>query len=105
MPGLVVDLERSLESIYKWPRGSGLRVNESKTELWLFHWLDQPCIAINLFNSVIKRKKSMIVLEVTFDSKLQWSAQVSHSILKTNRSLSAIKLIKIILLKMSFVPC
>ena len=94
MTELVVDFERSLEAITKWLRGSGLAVNDSKTELCLFHRLDQPRISINLFNSVIRSKNTMNVLGVIFDSKLQWSAQVSNSIMKANRSLSAIKLIK-----------
>jgi hypothetical protein len=39
-PGFIVDLEGSLEAITKWLRGSGLTVNQSKTELCLFHRLD-----------------------------------------------------------------
>ena len=31
-----------LEMIVKWPKGSGLVVNESKTEICLFHTNDQP---------------------------------------------------------------
>jgi hypothetical protein len=94
MPALVVELELSLEAITSWLRGSGLSVNESKTEVCLFHRLDQPLIKIKLFNSVIKSQYSMNVLGVIFDSKLQWSAQVSKTILKANRALHAIKLIK-----------
>ena len=55
---LIVDLESSLMNITKWLRGSGLAVNESKTELCLFHRLDQPSIAINLFNSTIISKNN-----------------------------------------------
>ena len=91
---LGVDLVRSLEAISVWLRGSGLAVNESKTELCQFHRLDQPCLTINLFNSEIKSKSTMNVLGVVFDSKLQWSAQVANAILKANRSLCAIKQIK-----------
>jgi hypothetical protein len=80
MPGLVADLERSLEAITKWLGGFGLTVNEWKTELCLFNRLDQPRTAINLFNSVIKSKNSIYALGVTFDSKLQWWAQVSNAI-------------------------
>ena len=94
MPALVSDLELSLEAITKWLRGSGLSVNESKTELCLFHRLDQPRIKVKLFDTVIKSQNSMNVLGVIFDSKLQWSAQVSNAILKANRALYAIKLIK-----------
>ena len=91
---LVVDMENSLTDIAKWLRGSGLAVNESKTELCLFHRLDQPSISINLFNSIVTSKKTMNVLGVVFDNKLQWSAQVSNAILKANRALCAIKLIR-----------
>jgi hypothetical protein len=84
MPALVVELELSLEAITSWLRGSGLSVNESKTEVCLFHRLDQPLIKIKLFNSVIKSQYSMNVLGVIFDSKLQWSAQVSKTVLKAN---------------------
>ena len=54
MPGLIVDMEASLESIAKWLRGSGLAVNDSKTELCLFHRLDQPRFKIKIFNSEIE---------------------------------------------------
>ena len=94
MPGLIVDMEASLESIAKWLRGSGLAVNDSKTELCLFHRLDQPRFKIKIFNSEIESKNTMNVLGVIFDSKLQWSAQVSHTILKANRALHAIRMIK-----------
>jgi hypothetical protein len=92
--GLCIDIERSLESISVWLKESGLAVNESKTELCLFHGLDQPSMTITLFNSQIKSKGTMNVSGVTFDSKLQWSAQVSNTIIKANCSLCAIKLIK-----------
>jgi hypothetical protein len=58
MGSLTVDLKGSLEDITMWLRGSGLVVNESKTELCVFHGLDRPTIAINLFNSVISSKNN-----------------------------------------------
>ena len=39
---LIVDMEKSLEAITKWLRKSGLKVNDEKTELWLFHRKNQP---------------------------------------------------------------
>ena len=38
---LIVDLKRKLEMITKWLRDSGLVVNQSKTEICLFHKKDQ----------------------------------------------------------------
>jgi hypothetical protein len=70
LPSLVVDLEKELEMICKWLRDSGLVVNSSKTELCLFHRNDQPVIEIRVCNDPMKCQKSMNVLGVTFDSKL-----------------------------------
>ena len=94
LPGLIVDLEKELEMICKWLRASGLVVNSSKTELCLFHPNDQPVTTIRVCNVPIKCKKSMNVLGVSFDSKLNWSEQVSNAIAKSNKTLYAIKMIK-----------
>ena len=42
----------------------------------------------------VKSVNQMNVLGVIFDSKLTWSAQVLNSILKANKALHAIRLIK-----------
>ena len=94
LPALIIDMEKSLEMITKWLRDSGLKVNESKTELCLFHRLDQPAIKIKLFGSDIQSNKTMNVLGVLYDSKLQWSAQVSNVITKANKALHAIRIIR-----------
>ena len=94
MPALIIDMEKSLEMITKWLRDSGLKVNESKTELCLFHRLDQPAIKIKLFGSDIQSNKTMNVLGVLYDSKLQWSAKVSNVITKANKALHAIRIIR-----------
>jgi hypothetical protein len=80
--------------ITKWFRESGLKVNESKTEVCLFHRMDHPPIVIKNGDCTTKTRKSMNVLGVIFDSKLQWSLQVANSINKSKAALHAIKLIK-----------
>ena len=91
---LVVDLERKLEMITKWLRDSGLVVNESKTELCLFHKNDQPTIQITLQNVVIKSKKEINVLGVIFDTKLNWNTHIASTIVKAKKSLFAVRLLK-----------
>jgi hypothetical protein len=103
-PGLVVDLQASLKAITEWLKGAGLTVNESKTEQCLFHQLDQPRITINLFSSEIKSLSSIKALGVLFDTKIQWSAHVSKTILKANRHFVKSGKSKITLQKMSSVP-
>jgi hypothetical protein len=92
LPSLVVDLEKELEMICKWLRDLGLVVNSSKTALCLFHRNDHSFITIRVCNVPIKFKKSMNLLGVTFDSKLNWNEQVSNAIVKSNRNLYAIKM-------------
>ena len=58
----------------KWLRDSGLVVNEEKTETCLFYKRDHPTIALRINNKVIQSKKTINVLGVLFESKLQWSA-------------------------------
>ena len=91
---LITDLEMKLEMIVKWLKDSGLKVNENKTELCMFHRNDYRPITITIHNEQITSKKSMNVLGVTFDSKLNWSDQVSDTIKKSNKSLCALRLIK-----------
>ena len=43
---LIEDMQTKIEMMTKWLRSSGLTVNESKTEVCLFHANDQPLIQI-----------------------------------------------------------
>ena len=87
-------MKTKLSLITKWLTDSGLKVNESKTEICLFYRKDTPQIEINLNNNTITSKDSMNVLGITFDSKLNWAKNVANQISKANRALHAIKLIR-----------
>ena len=81
------------EVMIKWMNGSGLSVNESKTEICTFHRKD---IGINnvLLNGVMLSVKHEIkVLGVVFDTKLGWTQQVGKTITAANNAKQAIKLI------------
>jgi hypothetical protein len=73
---------------------SGLKVNNDKTELCLFYRQDTAQVNICIGNIVIKSKSEIIFLSVLFDSQLQWTNHISKVILKADRSLYAIKLIR-----------
>ena len=90
---LVVDMEKNLEMITRWLRNSGLVVNQSKTEICVFHKNDPPKINITLENIKIESKKEMNVLGVTFDSKLNWSSHTSKAIAKAKKALYALRLL------------
>ena len=87
-------MEDKIKIIKKWLTDSGLKVNESKTELCLFYRNDTPQIEINIENIIIKSRNEINVLGVTFDSRLTWSKHVSNQINKANKALHAIKLIR-----------
>ena len=91
---LILDLEKTLELVTKWLRGSGLVVNESKTEICLFHRNDQPLLKVRIDNVNITSKKSMNVLGVVFDSKLTWNYHVASCINKAKKKLYALRLLK-----------
>jgi hypothetical protein len=94
LSNLVNNLEKELEMITKWLRGSGLLVNSEKTEICNFHRNDQSVIQVRMANEIIVSKKSMNVLGVTFDCKLNWSEHISNTIKKSNKALYTIRMIK-----------
>ena len=88
------EMEAKLSLIIKWVKDSGLKVNESKTELCLFHRKDQAPISVKINNTTLTSKRSMNVLGVTFDNKLNWQSHIENAITKSKKALNAIKLIR-----------
>jgi hypothetical protein len=94
MEALICEMEKDLEIMAKWLKDSGLKVNEGKTELCMFHRMDCCPITITLNQVQIKSVKSMKVFGVQFDSKLNLSLQVNNCVKKAMAALQAIRLIK-----------
>ena len=78
----------------EWLTKSGLKVNESKTALCLFHKRDTTPISILLNGNLVTSKSTINVLGVIFDCKLNWSEHISMAITKANKALNAVRLIK-----------
>ena len=91
---LIKDMEKSLEAIIKWLKQSGLKVNDSKTEICLFYRKDHPPIQIIVNGVTLTSRTNINVLGVAFDAKLQWGVQVSNAINKAKKALHAIRLIR-----------
>ena len=94
LENLIANMERRLEMIVKWLKDSGLVVNEEKTEICLFYKRDHPIVELSISGKRISSKKTINVLGVMFDSKMQWSNQVYKAINNSKRALHGIKLIK-----------
>ena len=88
---LIAEMQSKLEKITKSLKDSGLKVNESKTELCLFHRKDQMPITINLNNEPLTTKPHMNVLGVAFDCKMNWQTQIEQTITKAKKALNATK--------------
>ena len=79
---LIKDVEKSLDTIMKWLKKSGLKVNQDKTDLCLFFKHDTAPIIIKIGDSILQTKREINVLGVLFDSKLKWPNHVSKVITK-----------------------
>ena len=91
---LIIDMQKKIESITKWLRQSGLKVNDAKTELCLFHRKDHHPIELIINGRPVVSKTKMNVLGITFDSKLQWQFQVQNTVNKCRQALTAIYMIR-----------
>jgi hypothetical protein len=91
---LIEDMEKALESITKWLKKSGLKVNSAKTELCLFYKSDTTPVTITLADESVTSCKHINVLGVTFDSKLNWTAHIYNTVDKCAKSLNALKIIR-----------
>ena len=91
---LSIEMSAKLALIIKWFKDSGLKVNESKTELCLFHRKDQPPVQILINNVMLTSKPHMNVLGITFDSKLNWQTHIENATTKVKKALHAINLIQ-----------
>jgi hypothetical protein len=60
----------------------------------LFHRNDQNQVLVNVAGSQVRTQKSMNVLGVVFDCKLNWGEQVANAIKKSNKTLYAIRMIR-----------
>ena len=91
---LINQLKSTIEKIIKWLKESGLKVNDGKTEICLFYRKDTPPVKIEINGNEITSSKSINVLGITFDSKLNWQIQAQKAVTKSAKSLQAIKIIR-----------
>ena len=85
---LISDMEIKLKKVIKWLTNSGLKVDESKTELCLFYKTDSAPVQLSINGPEIESTDRMAVLGVIFDSKLKWDKHVATAISKANMALN-----------------
>lgn len=87
-------LEEDLDKAYKWLTGSGMVINEEKTEFVVFANKSESEPLVKLNNKHIDAKTEMKVLGVCFDNKLNWSTQVDKAILKMHKLSGTMKYLR-----------
>ena len=68
---LIDDMTKTIELVIKWLRQSGLKVNDSKTELCLFYRKDTAPITITVFNETLISKKPHECLRSNFRMQIR----------------------------------
>ena len=71
-----------------------MQVNEAKTSLCLFYGRDTAPIEIIVNGAIIKSSRTINVLGVLFDQKLQWSEHIALCTSKSSKALTAVRMIK-----------
>ena len=83
-----------MTNVAKWLKMSGLKVNELKTEVCIFHRKEKIEVEIDLDGYLIKSKETISILGMTFDCHLDWNVQINNAVKNSNKSLFALKLIR-----------
>ena len=99
LSALMIEMKNALENVIKWFKDSGLKVNDEKTDMCVFYRNDTPPIKIVINTIEIISSKTINVLGVLFDQKLNWQPHVQKAIKKSKQALQAIRLIRPFLTK------
>ena len=86
--------ENTLNKLVDWFSGSGLKINETKTEIVVFHKSIQTNASVIVKGKTIITKNSINILGVIFDSQLSWYEQINKAIAGSRKTLYAIEMIK-----------
>ncbi len=89
-------MDARLFIINQWLTNSGLKVNNVKTELCLFYKSDTLPFTCNIITcgTEITSSKTINVLGLMFDSKLNWTNHIYNAVSKSSKSLNTSKIIR-----------
>jgi hypothetical protein len=75
---LVTEIGDALTTILLWFQSSGLKVNEAKTEIVIFHKDNCNLENVLINGTVVRTKATMKVLGTTIDTTLTWNERVNN---------------------------
>ena len=79
--------------VSNWLTKSGLKINDQKTVICIFHRKEKATATMNLNNVEIKTSTQINILGLIFDSNLTWDLQYNKAVKEANQNLYAIKII------------
>ena len=88
------NLGETLSRLSLWFKDSGLKVNENKTEITIFHKNNCHQQEIIINGAVIRTKETIKVLGITMDSTLSWHEHVNNAVNKIQSKIHAIRMIQ-----------
>ena len=93
LPKSINDTKLKITKVSKWLTQSGLKINDLKTEICIFHRKEKTTATITINNIEIKSSNQITILGLVFDSNLTWDLQYNKAIKEANQNLYAIKII------------
>ena len=81
------------QHVILWLTQSGLKINEKKTEICIFHRTITVKRIMVISNTPITTTNSINILGIIFDSNLNWNKQYNNAISDANQNLHAIRII------------
>ena len=69
------------ERVMRWMSSSGLKINESKTEICIFHRSQTITMDVIIDNTSLTSKDTINILGIVFDCNLKWNQHYSKTLL------------------------
>ena len=82
-----------IQTVSNWLTKSGLKINDQKTEICIFHRKEKSTETVSINNIQITTTNQITILGIVFDSNLTWDPQYNTAIKEANHNLFAIKII------------
>ena len=90
----IKNLGETLSRLSLWFKDSGLKVNEQKTEITIFHKNNSRLEDVIVNGAVIRTKETIKVLGLTMDTTLSWHEHVNNAANKIQSKIHAIRMIQ-----------
>ena len=84
----------STTTIKNWLVSNGMKVNDLKTEICIFHKKEVHQIEAKIDENIIRVLNKIRVLGIIFDSKLNWYEHTKHAMSKANKAKQGLSLIR-----------